>query len=225
MQDVVDNHTDNQESTIDLDKIFSRVIDNWHWFALSLLLFLGLAFTYIRYSAPSYKVNATLLVDDSKASGSGGNLGTKAVGGMLGDLGSLMSMNSNVDNEIQILQTKDLMEKVVRDMHLNISYFYVGIVGKPELFKDCPFAFVPLSDLDSLKQQIIIDVNYINNNVVNVISQIGKGEKNSQNVNIGSVFKIGTLPLKLISSGFIPAPSIIKKYQVKISINQCLSSH
>lgn len=106
-----------EEDTINLKEIFSKVFDKWSWFLISIFICLLAAFLYIRYTPPVYQINAKLLVNDDEK---GGALG-KENGGLM-DLGGLLGSKNSVDNEIEILKTRFLMEQVVREMHLNVIY-------------------------------------------------------------------------------------------------------
>jgi tyrosine-protein kinase Etk/Wzc len=110
------------EDTIDFEKILADIIDHWKWFLIGVIVMLSLGFIYIKHAAPMYKVNATVMVDDEQKGGMSGMLGdaTSGSNGSFGGLGSLLNSKSSVDNELLILQTRDLMRKVVTDMHLYV---------------------------------------------------------------------------------------------------------
>ena len=76
------------------------------------------------------EIGATVIVEDQDK---GGNIFGSA-SGALQDFSSLLNTKSSVDNEAQILQTRDLVEKVVRNMELNIVYYRDGLVHKIELY-------------------------------------------------------------------------------------------
>lgn len=131
-------------------RIIGELRRNWIWFAGSVLVCLALAFLYLRYSTPVYKINATLLVkDDQKGADIGG-----ANANVLQDLG-LFAGKSNVDNEVEILKSRTLMESAVQDMQLNVRYFSEGRIKSKEVFTKMPFrvAFVPLY-ADSIRHDV-----------------------------------------------------------------------
>lgn len=128
-----------EEGSLNIHKLIGIIMSHWVWFAVSLFLTLLLSLILLRYSTPAYKVNATVLINDDQKSG---NMDGKQ---LLEDLGFL-SGKGNVDNEVEIFKSRSLMESVVRDMQLNVSYFSSGRVKKTPLYKNVPFqfAFVPL---------------------------------------------------------------------------------
>jgi len=133
-----------ETSNIDIRKIIGILVSNWRLFAFSALLCLAMAYIYLRYSTPIYKIKATVLVQDEKK---GGDLGDA---GMLSDLG--LGGKSNVDNEVEIFKSRTLMERVVRDLQLYTTYYTEGRVKKVERYEDKYFqvSFVPLFE-DSVK--------------------------------------------------------------------------
>ena len=119
----VERKSDNKEFI----RFIGRVLSNWYWFALCGVIGLSIAFIYLRYTVPTYKINAKLLVSDDKK---GGLMGASA----LADLSGMMGVKSSVDNEVEILKTADLMYEMVRAEEAYISYFKVGKVHDvPEL--------------------------------------------------------------------------------------------
>ena len=102
------------ENEFDLGTFIKKILHNWYVFVISVLICGILAFLVIRYSTPIYKINAKVLInDDNNSKSFGGSSGD------LMDLSSLMGIKSNVDNEAEVLKTRALMEKVVRDLQLN----------------------------------------------------------------------------------------------------------
>lgn len=103
---------------------------NWYWFAVSLLLFIGLGYAYISIIPPTYKVSATVLIKDDK----------KSLGGsseILDEL-SLLGGNKNVENEIEMLRSRNLIRNVVQKLNLTTTYWKEGKVIDQELFQNLP---------------------------------------------------------------------------------------
>lgn len=140
-----DLHT--PEEGQDFKKILAIFIDYWYWFVLSVVLFLGAAFVYLRYATPMYKIQATVLVEDPQKGETNSMFGNTGSGI---DFSDLFSTKSSVDNEAQILQTKDLMAKVARDMKLYTAYYHEGVFHDVELYHTTPIRLDILSSLDSI---------------------------------------------------------------------------
>ncbi|RQO65689.1 capsular biosynthesis protein [Pedobacter sp. KBW01] len=132
------------EIDINFKDIFNKLSDKWSWFLISVLICLFAAFIYGRYTAPSYQIKAKLIVnDDQKGSGIGKQAGS------LMDLGGIMGAKNSVDNEVEILKTRFLMEQVVREMQLNIVYAKKTDFVSRELYQ-APFKVNIIKGVDTI---------------------------------------------------------------------------
>ena len=62
-----------EKSAIDFQLIYTTLILNWKWFVLSLVVCLGLGYTYLRYATPVYQASTKVLIkDDDQNKGRGG---------------------------------------------------------------------------------------------------------------------------------------------------------
>ena len=118
-----------QESSI--KDILVKYIYSWKWFVLSIALAIFLGFVYIRYQTPQFEVNASILIKDDKKGGLSDELSA------FQDL-EVLKNNKNIDNEIEILKSRELMTRVVKELNLNISYFSYGIPIEHERYYDTP---------------------------------------------------------------------------------------
>ncbi|WP_316746785.1 polysaccharide biosynthesis tyrosine autokinase [Pedobacter gandavensis] len=130
---------------LDVKQLLLRLLDNWYWIALSVFLCLGLSYLYGKYKTPYYKISARVLVNDEKK-----GAGLSGGGDTLGDLGGLLGTKSTVDNEAEILKTRNLMEGVVKDMNLNITYYTKGAIKSVEMYES-PFQVKVLAPVDTIK--------------------------------------------------------------------------
>lgn len=137
----------------DLLNFFSNILVHWYWLTLSVVLCTFLAFTYLRYSIPQYKINGKLLVSDDKK---GGMLAESA----LGDLSGLMGTKSSVDNEVEVLKTSDLMREMVLSGQAYIDYFLIGSVRDLPVY-EAPFKVELLSSPDSVKEKLRFKVDFL----------------------------------------------------------------
>ncbi|WP_316819929.1 polysaccharide biosynthesis tyrosine autokinase [Pedobacter gandavensis] len=144
---------------LDVKQLLLRLLDNWYWIALSVFLCLALSYLYGKYKTPYYKISARVLVNDEKK-GSGLSGG----GDLLGDIGGLLGTKSTVDNEAEILKTRDLMEEVVKDMNLNVTYFRKGAIKNVELYES-PYLLKVITPLDTIKATEV-QVSFVENGKV-----------------------------------------------------------
>lgn len=147
--------SDNKE----LLRFIGRILSNWYWFVLCGLIGLIVAFVYLRYTVPSYKINAKLLVSDDKKGG--GMLSSSA----MGDLSSLMGTKNSVDNEVEVLRTADLMREMVLAEKAYIGYFNKGTVHSVPVLT-APFSVELLSNPDSISLSYVLEVKHLSGNKI-----------------------------------------------------------
>lgn len=133
MENKFDN---NDDSNINIREEIEKYIVHWRWFIFSIFLALALAFVYLRYTQKTYKINTTIIVKDEKR---GGGIASEMAA--FADLGMLSGGKSNVENETQILKSRNLTERVVRRLQLNISYINEGRVVATTLYDNSPISF------------------------------------------------------------------------------------
>ncbi|MRM97100.1 GumC family protein [Riemerella anatipestifer] len=102
---------------INIREILKPYLRNWVWFVVSIALALILAFFYLKFATPVYKVESSVLIKDTKGSSSG-----NMEANILKDLSGLDRMGTNsIDNEIEIFKSKKLMTTVVEAKNLQTS--------------------------------------------------------------------------------------------------------
>nr|WP_314836801.1 polysaccharide biosynthesis tyrosine autokinase [uncultured Flavobacterium sp.] len=129
------NHTtsnEDQNQDLNLKAVLDKYLMHWKWFLLGVFISLTLAFIYLRYAIPQYQAATTILVKDEKKGGMLSELSAFA------DMGLGGGLKSNVDNEIEILKSRTLVESTVKKLNLNISLIVKGKVINSELFRNSP---------------------------------------------------------------------------------------
>ena len=132
---------------IRIQDLFYLCVNKWYWFVISLAVTIGVAVVYLLTTPPVYTRSASLLVkEDSK----GNSLSDAA--GLMGDF-DLFQTNTNVNNEIQSLQSPAVMLDVVKRLHLDINYSTDGGFYKKVLYgQSCPYivSFNDVQDNESV---------------------------------------------------------------------------
>src|SRR5690606_2868387 len=157
--DFEERKSDNKE----LLRFIGRILSNWYWFVLCGFIGFAAAYIYLRYTVPSYKIHAKLLVSDDKKGG--GMLSSSA----LGDLFSLMGTKNSVDNEVEVLRTADLMREMILSETAYIDYFKQGRVHDVPVMST-PFLVTLLSNPDSVAFGYTLDINPIDGNIAELSS-------------------------------------------------------
>ena len=118
-------------NSFNLKKAASIYIKRWFWFALSILLCLGIAYVNLRYTAPSYMATAKImLLSDDDAS---------SPGAIFKDLPFFAEKeDAKVEDEMEVIMSRDFFKSVVKDLHLNIQYFSKGRIYDSEIYKNAP---------------------------------------------------------------------------------------
>ena len=109
---------------LNFQTIFAALVLNWHWFLLSLIIFMCGALIYLRYAEPVYKVSARMLIKDENKNKSR-NVNQMLAG--VEDLGFLTN-STGIDNEVEVLQSRMLLRDVVKDLKLYTEYRREGRV-------------------------------------------------------------------------------------------------
>ena len=133
--------TDIQDNNFFLKELLERFLSKWKWFVLCMVVALGGAFTLLRYSIPIYRASISLLVKDEPKGGLANELSAFA------DLGVMGNIKSNVDNEIEILKSRRMIESTVLEMGLYITYVNEGRLKSEEIYKNRNFDII-FSSLD-----------------------------------------------------------------------------
>ncbi|MCI9285907.1 MAG: polysaccharide biosynthesis tyrosine autokinase [Muribaculaceae bacterium] len=129
MAEVVSKKKKTAESSnsVPLIDIVYMTLHHWPWILLSVFICVGAAYFYLLRTSTIYSRSAEIQIkDDSK----GGNAGDAQ--GMV-DLG-IFTTNTNVQNEILNLRSKDVTEEIVRRLNLDVNYTHNGRFRNPAVY-------------------------------------------------------------------------------------------
>ena len=119
------------QDEIDFKKLFLKYLPNWPLFLVCIGLALLSAYIFNAFSEPVYLARTTIQISTEGAPST-----------ILPDNGRARN-RENWQNEIAILQSRSLMERVLENMETGVSYYKVepilGINSRREIFKDSPF--------------------------------------------------------------------------------------
>lgn len=129
--ELLENSVSVQKSKpINIKKEIGKYLRKWPWFLLSMALFYTAAKIYLRYAEPQYYSKTSLKIQESKGKNSA-----------LSDLKNL-GMGVSGDNELQgettVIVSKPILGAVVRNLHLEVSFYSIGTIKEVELYKDSP---------------------------------------------------------------------------------------
>jgi capsular exopolysaccharide synthesis family protein len=130
--------TDNKNSVIDLNDLFQKMLFHWPLFLLVLLVTTTGALLYMKYKKPMYMSSAKLYLKDEKKGGGEEADALKSL--------SLFNSSKNIENEMEVLKSPILVEKVIAANGFNIRYYTKGTVKNEEIYNHPPLTIRVLSD-------------------------------------------------------------------------------
>src|ERR1035437_6312869 len=122
-----------QEESIDIRKFLIKILHYWYWFVISIFICYTIAYILNRYKEPTYSVSGTLIVSEEK----------KSSVDLLISSFDRYSARKVIENEIAILKSFTLAYQTLNEIdNFDVSYYSVGRVRKPMLYKSAPFSVV-----------------------------------------------------------------------------------
>lgn len=113
----------------------------WKLFVVSLVCCLLISFVYLKYANKAYLVNAKVLLKDDKK----GTFTSQT--DMLADFG-FQSTNSNVENEIEVLTSRSVVQAAVKRAGLYVKYVCNGFLADQPIYKTLSPVNVAMEDKD-----------------------------------------------------------------------------
>lgn len=103
---------------------------HWKLFVIGVAMALVFAFAYLKFATYKYEVSSTILINDEDNDG-----GSTSEISVFQDLGLFVGPKTSLETEIGILKSKSLIERVVKDLNLNITYFIKNGLISEEIYK------------------------------------------------------------------------------------------
>ena len=136
MSDFIANEENREEEHrgFNLAALWKIVVLHWYWIVLSTIVALGAAFSYLKYTRPVYASNMKILVKDEDSRSRmyrGGQLALESMG--------VISNSNGFDNELEILTSSNISQRVIKSLKLYVSYELDGRLRNHELYKNNPY--------------------------------------------------------------------------------------
>lgn len=177
-EELYDDILEEKEEQADIKAILFKYIIRWPWFIASIIICIACAWIYLKKSTPIYNITASVIIKDEKK---GGTMGNEFSG--LEDLG-LLNPSKNIDNEIEILQSKSLIKDVVNELGLYINYWGNKGFKTTDLYGASPIlVHYSFKDAETLNAPIQLTINYQKNGNLNVNMITDKGNDNEKKIN------------------------------------------
>lgn len=136
-----------QKQKFSLRELVIKYLSYFPLFVLSFVICFGSAIMYIRYKVPIYKASVQVLVNNGGSNSySQQDIVTQAVSGV---------RPINLENEMQLIKSLKLLEKVVENGAFNVVYSKEGNIKTFDAYNTTPFKFIPLRIDDSTSSYTI----------------------------------------------------------------------
>lgn len=144
------------EEQVNIQEIIFRYLIHWPWFVASVIICIASAWGYLRLATPVYNISATVLIKDEKKGG-GANMSSELE--KMG-LDGFVSSSKNVDNEIEVLNSRSLAKEAVNRLGLYVTYMDEDEFPSRELYRTSP-VLVSLTPQEADKLPATMQVNML----------------------------------------------------------------
>ncbi|HLO71028.1 MAG TPA: polysaccharide biosynthesis tyrosine autokinase [Flavipsychrobacter sp.] len=121
-------------SSFDFKRLLGTIVSNWYWFVLSISITVTAGFLYLRYTTPVYEIGSSILIDEAQ---------DNVAQNVLSKLDPQNDKSKvNLFNEQVVLQSQDMIAKVVDSLALNVRYWARGRIKETEIYKESPIKVV-----------------------------------------------------------------------------------
>jgi capsular exopolysaccharide synthesis family protein len=140
------------ENPVQIKQLIGKYLAYWPFFLGSVLVCLFTAAIYLRYADVVYNTEAKVkLLSDKESS----NFSL--------DVSKLFNKsNVNLENEIALFKSARLAEQVVRNLKLNVNYYFNGSVSTNQIY-DAPFVVTYIDTLTPLKSSLEYSITITKN--------------------------------------------------------------
>lgn len=148
------------EKPIDWRELIEKYLIHWKWILFSVILALVVGLIYYRAQYNHYQLKSTLLITDNS---SGNQMSQMSILKQLDAFG-MSSTSSNIYNENKVLQSKELIKKVVNELKLYNHYSIRSFLKPIELYSDCPVEVqMEYDDMLLIQKPLEFSVEYDDN--------------------------------------------------------------
>jgi len=185
-----------EAATLDVKELFYKYVRFLPLFIISLLLAFVAGYLYLRYTTPIYRSSGALMVrkDNNQPSGGGGSDQFQQM--------FVLDNSINIQSEIELIQSRPVMERVVEALNLNLTYYSKGKIGETNIYKNAPFEVEILQLKDS--SSFNLDLEFINE----YSFRLGEGQNS---ISVGQAFTTDDGTFRLVRK---QAPLNVNFYKV-----------
>lgn len=139
----------NSEETFDITGFFLECISHWKWFVATVIILAVGAMFYCFRQTPVYEVTSVVYIKDDD--GDTSNVLLESLG--------LSASKGNIDNEIEVLRSKNQITDVVEALNLYTTYSWKTFLRTTPLYNNSPIeAVLDSVDIHALKTTLNIKI-------------------------------------------------------------------
>ena len=142
MQPKQQNNASTQNEGNSIAQVIAAYLPYWPLFLIFLILSAAGAVFYLHYATPKYEATATIIIKDEKK----GDDDSKLMESL-----DLINTKKIVENEVEVLQSRTLMNSVVRKLHLYAPIYQKGLIKSISAYQVSPLVIEAASP-DSLEE-------------------------------------------------------------------------
>lgn len=183
----------NNYSKLSKSNLLKKAIRHWYWYAISLAVAIAAAWYTLAQESPSYLVKGSIVVEEDQ--GRSGQLPEESI-----IQGLPFKNKGSLDRQIQVLKSRNLMEKVVDSLGIDVLYFVQRRFKEEELYKTSPIKLGSVSDRVAAYGKRLTVRQVDEGSFV----LMGESEKDSVKYKFGEPFQYEGLTFKLVRDSVNP---------------------
>nr|WP_298006934.1 tyrosine-protein kinase [uncultured Flavobacterium sp.] len=205
-----------KETPIDLKQEVFKYLIHWRWFALSIFLAFITAVVYLKVTPKSYSVATKILIKDEKK----GDLASQLTA--LPETALLKGGAANMEDEVQILQSRTLIEKTLDILPFDVKYYDDSYFVPVDLYRDSPIRVVWHTKNEEKVITLVItniEETGFEVKVNDAPKQLGVyGSELQSSAGTFTVHRIAPTELKSIKVEVFPKAALVPAFQGRLSI-------
>lgn len=194
-------HRPHPDDVVDAKKILLYFLRNWYWFILSICIAVVISWLYLQNTLKVWKTSATILIEEGNRNQ---HQGTRNLTEGYG----LNAGMQNIENQIVILSSWNLVEKALTGLSFDMDYYYMGKFSKQSLYKKSPFKVLMTDPLNPISENVEFRILIRDNNQFQIIAEDNKIIKLDRMANWGDTIKVGDSGFLLEKTDYWPPESV-----------------
>ncbi len=133
-------------------KLMVKYFPYWPLFTLFFLLIFAATYTFLRYATPKFQATASLIIKDEKK----GNDDSRLMESL-----NLIGSKKIIENEIEVLKSRPVIESVIKKMHLYAEFYVKKDFRKVFLYESAPVFIEASNPIEIQSSESDIDFELI----------------------------------------------------------------